>query len=279
MSLTNCNRTDILSTRLRPLVLDTTLVMTPRELQEVLDRLRWTKGDLAAYLHKSERTIERYLTGEVTIPQQAVMLVNHLLGEEEMPSNGKDGRGQATPLESIKSYTDPTWYYPFVEDEKRKSLEALLTSYVKPENFIDAIALYNAKWEVRATDLAHKTPQVPEFYEILGDKVSRYLSTFREEPTDEQEEVSLAEEMLGVAKNIRIRLNGIVADAVVKHLVGVIPVDEGERLFLVLLSYDGAHPDQINEWRFHRAMSSVVFKVRAHFEIGAEGEFKDSAKQ
>jgi hypothetical protein len=237
-----------------------------------------TPEEAAEYFRQPVRTLSRWLTPGrsgscAAIPASASRRIFGIAGEDWDELRGACAAGSRT--------TSLPWYTDGVLD-RGLDVQCLLNEAIEPMlSSVDAGALVDSRGEVLLTDTlsSFASPDEREgFYTALGLIAAPFLPGFRAPafrpgidcaPSPELDLLS------GPVKHIRVRFNSSdTRKGLVKHLLGVVSIDNSGDLFLAFLSY---RMKDFNEVRFSLATSRCVFRVRELFGLAEEGERPEGA--
>ncbi len=245
------------------------------QLQEFMQRNNLcTHQEAANYFDQSVRTLSRWLnpaqrsagSGIPTAPSRRILGIS----DEDWGALRK----------ACADYGRQSPYLPWYTDavlERGVEVQRQLNEAIEPMlSAVDAAALIDRRGDVLLTDsVSDCVPpdEREEFYAAIGLIAAPFLPGFRA-PTYNPEGSSAAGSavsvLAGPTKHVRIRFNSQDKNnGVIRHLLGVVSVDERADLFLAFLSFKMI---QFNELRFSLATSRCVFGVRQLFGLGPEGE-------
>jgi hypothetical protein len=228
-----------------------------------------TQEEAAEYFGQPVRTLSRWLsccTGGC-IPVGPSRRIFGITAEQwhELRRACTGNRASSLPW-----YTDPVLEHGLdVQRLLNEAIEPMLSS-------VDAGALIDSRGEVLLTDTSTSFASQEErdaFYGALGLIAAPFLPGFRAPPFKPGIECvpdSALSLLSGPVKHIRIRFNsGDTREGLIKHLLGIVSIDNSGDLFLAFLSY---RMKDYNEVRFSLATSRCVFKVRELLGLAEEGE-------
>jgi hypothetical protein len=244
------------------------------QLQEFMRRTSLVTDEQAAeYFGQPVRTFSRWLSSAQSGPGGSIPVgpSRRILG-----ISGEDWDELRRACSSGGPRSNLPWYTDRVQ-ERGLDVQRALNEAIEPMlSSVDAGALIDYRGEVLLTDTLSNFASPGEceaFYAALGTIAAPFLPGFRVpafKPGNDSLSCSELDLLSGPVKHIRIRFNsGDTRNGIVKHLLGIVSIDNDGDLFLAFLSY---RMKDYNEVRFSLATSRCVFKVRELFGLAEEGE-------